>query len=100
MDKTSAHQIAPGIFVTPAGQATVEPSMADPLFDMAITLEESTNLPVDVEHVLAAVVLAGRKGELDPNRLLTSDDPALVQMLAVHVNAVFEQFGGKVGRDS
>jgi hypothetical protein len=55
--------------------------------------------PVDVEHVLAAVVLAARKGELDPNTTLSSDDPALVEVLVGHVKTVFEQFGGNVGRD-
>ena len=49
-------QIVPGIFVSSSGQATVDPSLADVLFDLAIKLEEPTNLPVDVEHVLAAVV--------------------------------------------
>ena len=57
-------QIAPGISVTSSGQATVDPTLADVLFDLAIKLEERTNHPVDVEHVLAAIVLAARKGEL------------------------------------
>ena len=69
------------------------------MFDLAIKLEEHTNLPVDVEHVLAAVVLAARNGEVDANTPLSSDDPALAEILAVHVRTIFEQFGGKVGRD-
>ena len=73
--------------------------MTEELFDLAIKLEEPTNFPVDVEHVLAAVVLAARTGELDPNTPLSSDDPALVEVLVGHVKTVFEQFGGKVGRD-
>ncbi len=97
MNKASDHQIVPGISVTPAGQATVDPFVADLLFDLAIKLEEPTNLPVDVEHVLAAIVLAARKGELSPNTPLSSDDPVLVEALAIHVRTVFEQFDGKVG---
>ena len=97
MDKTSDHQIVPGISVTLVGQATVDPTVADLLFDLAIKLEEPTNLPVDVEHVLAGIVLAARKGELSPNTPLLSDDPVLIETLAVHVKTVFEQFGGKVG---
>ena len=99
MDNTSEHQIVPGISVTSSGQATVDPSLTDVLFDLAIKLEEPTNLPVDVEHVLAAVVLAARTGELDPNTPLSPDDPALVEVLVGHVKTVFEQFGGKVGKD-
>ncbi len=63
---STEQQIVPGISVTSSGQATVHPSLADVLFDLAIKLEEPTNLPVDIEHVLAAIVLAARNGELDP----------------------------------
>ncbi len=55
-------QIVPGIFISSSGQATVDPSLANVLFDLAIKLEEPTNLPVDVEHVLAAIVLARALG--------------------------------------
>ena len=92
-------QVVPGISISSSGQATVDPSLTDVLFDLALKLEEPTNLPVDVEHVLAAVVLAARKGDLDTNTPLSSDDPALVEVLVSHVKTVFEQFGGKVGRD-
>jgi hypothetical protein len=95
----SDHQIVPGISVTSSGQATVDPSLTDVLFDLAIKLEEPTNLPVDVEHVLAAIVLAARKGELDPNTPLSSEDPALVAVLVGHVKTVFADYHGKVGRD-
>jgi hypothetical protein len=84
------HQIVPGICITPSGQATVDPSLADLLFDLAIQLEEPTDLPV---------VLAARQGEIDPNTPLSSKDPALVNVLLPHVRNIFEQFGGQVGRD-
>jgi len=92
-------QIVPGISVTSAGQATVDPLLTDVLFDLAIKLEEPTNLPVDVEHIVAAIVLAARKGELDKNTPLSSDDPALTDILAVHVKTVFADFNGQVGTD-
>ena len=92
-------QIVPGISISSSGQATVAPSLSDVLFDLAIKLEEPTNLPVDVQHVLAAIVLAARKGELDPNTPLSSDDPALAEVLASHVKTVFADYGGKVGMD-
>jgi len=99
VDNTSDRQIVPGISVTSTGQATVDPTVSDVLFDLALKLEGPTNLPVDVEHVLAAIVLAARKGELGPNTPLSSDDPALAEVLMGHVKTVFEQFGGEVGRD-
>ncbi|MCX7407817.1 MAG: hypothetical protein NTZ32_07005 [Planctomycetales bacterium] len=43
-------QIVPGLSVSTSGQATVDPSIADALFDLAIKLEEATTLPVDVQH--------------------------------------------------
>lgn len=99
VDNTGDQQIVPGISVTSSGQATVDPSLTEVLFDLALKLEKPTNLPVDVEHVLAAIVLAARKGGLDPNTPLSSDDPAQVEVLVGHVKTVFEQFGGEVGRD-
>ena len=93
----SNQQIVPGITVTSSGRATVDPSLADVLFDLAIKLEERTHLPVDVEHVLAAVVLAARKGEIQTDTPLSSSDPALTNILVVHVKAVFIDYGGKVG---
>ena len=99
VNDSGEQQIVPGISITSSGQATVEPSLADVLFDLAIKLEEPTNLPVDVEHVLAAIVLAARKGELDPNKPLSSEDSALAGVLAGHVKIVFSEYDGKVGMD-
>ena len=100
MENSDHQQIVPGISVSSSGQATVDPSLADVLFDLAIKLEEPTNLPVDVEHVLAAIVLAARNGELDPNTPLSSDDPSLAEVLASYVKTVFAEYGGKVGKDN
>lgn len=100
MDNSGNDQIVPGISVTSSGQATVDPSLADVLFDLAIKLEKPTNLPVDVERVLAAIVLAARTGELDPNTPLSSDDSVLAEVLMGHVKTVFADYGGKVGMDN
>lgn len=99
MNESGEQQIVPGISVTASGRATVDPSVADVLFDLAIKLEKPTNLPVDVEHVLAAIVLAARGGELDPETCLSTDDPALITALIEHVKTVFADYGGKVGSD-
>ena len=92
-------QVVPGISISVSGQATVDPSLADVLFDLALKLEEPTNHPVDVQHVLAAIVLAARNGELDSGIKLSSDDQALVAVLTPHVKSVFANYGGEVGRE-
>ena len=83
----------------PSGEATVDPALAEVLFDLALKLDETMPFPVDVQHVLAAIVLADRNGQLDPNIKLSPDDPALAAVLASHVKTVFEKFGGKLGSD-
>ena len=93
-------QIVPGISITSDGQATVDPSLTDVLFDLALKLEGPTNLPVDVEHVLAAIVLAARKGELAPDTPISSDDPQLAEVLVAHVKTVFAVYDGEVGTDN
>ena len=99
MDDRDDQQIIPGISLSPSGQATVDPALADVLFDLAIQLEEITKLPVDVEHVLAAIVLAARNGQLDQNTRLSSSDLQLREVLADHVGTIFAKYDGKVGRD-
>jgi hypothetical protein len=80
--KDNQQQIVPGISVSSSGQASVDSSLVDALFELALQLEGPTDLPVDVEHVLAAIVLAARNGELAPDKPLTADDPALAEILA------------------
>ncbi len=95
----SERQIVPGITVGPSGQATIDPSIKDVLFDLAIALEEPTNLPVDIEHVVAALVLAARNNDIDANKDIFGTDPELISVLAVHVKSVFALYGGKVSSD-
>ena len=99
MDDGGDQQIIPGISLSPTGQATVDPALADVLFDLGIQLEEITKLPVDVQHVLAAIVLAARNGQLNRRTRLSSSDPVLRDVLADHVRTIFAKYDGKVGRD-
>ena len=92
-------QVVPGISISSSGQATVDPSLTDVLFDLALKLEEPTNHPVDVQHVLAAIILAVRSGELDSDTKLSSDDQALTAVLTPHVKSVFADFDGKLGME-
>lgn len=99
MSNSGEQQIVPGISISASGQATVDPSLADVLFDLAVKLEEPTNHPVDVQHVLAAVVLAVRNGDLAPGSKLSAEDLMLVEVLAPHVKTVFDKYDGRLGLD-
>ena len=99
MDDGGDQQIIPGMSISPSGQATVDPTLADVVFDLAIQLEEIVKLPVDVEHVVAAIILAARNGDLNQNTRLSSNDPALQKVLADHVSTIFTRYDGKVGMD-
>lgn len=99
MNNSDDQQIVPGLSVSTTGQATVDPAIADALFDLAIKLEETTQLAVDVQHVVAALVLSARNGDLDPRTPLSSGDRALSTVLARHLKTVFAVYGGKVGMD-
>jgi hypothetical protein len=99
MDDGGDQQIIPRISISPSGQATVDPTLTDVVFDLAIQLEEIVKLPVDVEHVLAAIVLAARSGDLDQNTRLSPNAPELQEVLADHVSTIFKRYDGKVGMD-
>ena len=92
-------QVVPGISISREGQATVDPGVADILFDLAIKLEESTKFPVDVQHVLAAIILSVRQQKLAPDTKLSADDSSLTTVLTPCVQSIFRDHDGKVGRD-
>lgn len=92
-------QIVPGISIDAKGQANIETKLNDVLFDLAIKLEEATNLPVDVQHVVAALVLARRRGEVAATNAISASDAVLISVLTVHVKSVFSIYGGVLGSD-
>ena len=55
--------------------------------------------PVDVQHVLAAIILAVRAGEIDSTTSLTIDNVQLLETLRHHVKHVFDTYGGRLGDD-
>jgi len=94
------HQtVVEGISVSSTGQATVSPAVTGVLFDLALALEPSIPYPVDVQHVLAAVVLAAKNNQLQPDAKLSASDQALLEVLRPHVISVFKDFGGKLGAE-
>ena len=99
MNNNPSQQIVRGISLSSSGQATVDSQLTNVLIDIAITIDDDSKFPVDVEHVLAAIVLATRTGDIDSATDLANADAKLVSILASHVETVFQKFGGKVGAD-
>ena len=92
-------QIVPGITVEHSGQATIDPALHDILLDLALALEGPTGLPVDIQHIVAAIVLAARQNELNADQPLIGNDPNLIAILMPHVKSVFKLYGGNLGDD-
>ena len=82
-----------------SGQAKVDPALTEVLIDIAIKIDDDSKFPVDVEHVLAAIVLAAQSGSVAAETDLSSDNEPLMSALAENVETVFRKFGGRVGTD-
>ena len=89
-------QVAEGVLISADGEVSVDEGLTDVLLDLAETLEDRTGRPVDVEHVVAAVVLANRAGNIGSEKRLRTGDDLLLMALAPHVEAVFAKYGGRV----
>lgn len=99
MASSNAQQLIPGITLDASGQANVDGPMGQRLIELALALEAYTRDPVDVQHVLAAIILAVRRRELASGQPLPPTDPQLCGLLVRHVNALFARHGGRVARD-
>jgi hypothetical protein len=91
--------IVPGVELSADGQASVNSKMGRHLIALAIDLESYTSHPVDVQHVLAAIIRAADKGDLVAGEPLPHPDSTWMQMLASHVESIFQQTGGRVSKD-
>ena len=97
--REGGRQVVPGITISARNEATVDPVLSDVLFDLALQLEESTGLAVDVQHALAAIVMAAQTGEIPDDQPLDPQDKVLLSTLNKYVRVVFSNFDGKVGQD-
>jgi len=94
-----SRQIVPGIRLDDFGQATINSAMGKRLISLALELEAYTSTAVDVQHVLAAIIIATNDGNLESDLALPDSEPELLRLLAKHVESVFAKTGGKVSRD-
>ena len=91
--------IVPGISLDESGQAIIGREMGQRLITLAIALEGHTPHPVDVQHVVAAIIYAARGGQLALGEPLPDQTPDLLRLLATHVNRMFAEYGGNVSGD-
>jgi len=96
MTEPTAQQIIPGITLDGSGRATVDGPMGKRLIELAIQLESYTPHPVDVQHVLAAIIIAARRGQLAATQPLPPADAPFCRLLAQHIDALFARHGGRV----
>lgn len=96
MTDPTAWQIIPGIMLDESGRAAVDGPMGKRLIELAIQLEPYTPHPVDVQHVLAAIIIAARQGELAAAEPLPPTDAPFCHLLARHIDALFARHGGRV----
>lgn len=82
--------------MTHDGEVTIEPALDEALCDMAIDLQDDGDNPVDVEHVVAALILASRAGHIPSDYRLRPKDKPLRALLRPHVRTIFQMYGGKV----
>jgi len=94
-----SRQIIPGIELDDAGRASVDASMGRQLILLAIELESYTSRPVDVQHVLAAIIMAAASGEPVTGESLQKPEPLFMRLLAAHIEQIFQRTGGRVSED-
>lgn len=88
-----------GLTIDSSGQATVDKRLGEVLFDLALELEDSVDQPVDVEHVLGAILMGAVVGEIDSQTDLSVDNEPLLVLLRGQLRHLFDQHGGRLGYD-
>ncbi len=99
MRQVPTRQIIPGISLDASGLATVDGPTGKLLIELAFELESHTHHPVDVQHVLAAIILAVQRGELAPGQPFPPTDMQLCGLLVRHLEELFARHGGRVARE-
>jgi hypothetical protein len=91
--------IASGIQLDESGHVSVNAEVGRALFDIAIELEDATPHPVDVQHVLAAIVLAERDGLVNDQTRVSRDNLSLQKIICKYFPRVFEEYGDQLGAE-
>jgi hypothetical protein len=91
--------ITQGISADDSGHVSVDADAGRLLIELAIDLEASVTEPVDVQHVLAAIVLAARDGLVDDQTRMSRDNDVLRNSVIRYLPVVLERFGDQLGSE-
>ena len=94
--KRPAETIVQGISLNRRGTVTVAPGHQQTLCDVAIALQGVCQYAVDVEHVVAALVMAVRDGRIERDSAISGDDELVIRVLQQYMPLLFEQLKGAV----
>ena len=91
--------ILPGIESDESGRVSVDSIAGKLLFDLAVEAEDAVPHPVDVEHVLAALILAVHDHDLVVESVedMTLSNPVLLAATRKFLPIVFERYGTGLG---
>lgn len=79
------------------GQAIIRRDMQEVLLDLSLALEDQTGMPVDVQHVVASLVLAVRDEKLRRDAELHGSDQDLINILCPLAKQIFQDHGDLLG---
>ena len=96
MPKRGPEEIVNGVTIDRQGTVVVGEGMQQVLCELALTLQDQTPHAVDVEHVLAAVVMAVRDGQLARNSSLDSFCKPELDILQRYVDVLFQRYGANI----
>ena len=97
MRKEAIEEIVEGLTIDRKGSVTVASGYQQVLCDLSLEMQELSSHPVDVEHVVAAVVMAVRDGRISRGSVLQSENQHQNQILVRYVEILFRKHQGKVG---
>ena len=100
MPKRPPEEIVNGVTIDRQGLVVVAEGMQQVLCSLALKLQDQTPHAVDVEHVLAAVVMAVRDGKLARNSSLDSFCKTELDILQRYIDVLFQRYGPNITEEN
>ena len=91
MNGDAFRQVVPGIKVRADRRPVVDSALQQVLDRLVLDISHDVHLPVEIDHLLEAIVTAAENGELPADLELSRADAAVRMILAPHVRRVFKQ---------
>ena len=100
MAKRPPEKIVEGITIDRKGTVAVAEGLQQALCAIALDLQDHLPHAVDVEHVLAALVMAVRDGKVSRNQSLPTMGASEITVLQRYINVLFEKYGGDIAEEN